>query len=199
MDYQKIIQQIKGKDPAGLLSLYEAYGEKFYAYCVKRWSLSEDAAWEVVYRTMETLLLKGAAYHFESEQHFNNFLFKVLINFLRQEYRKSQASKIDLEFVDLNNEEAMPHGLHVRMNQAAFEEYYRSDHVDSPMLTGIKEALKMLDPIDRDMLLLRAQNYSYDEIAALLRIENNQLKVKHHRAKQKLTNLLKNSPHATQQ
>jgi RNA polymerase sigma-70 factor (ECF subfamily) len=49
--------------------------------------------------------------------------------------------------------------------------------------------------LDRELLLLKAQNYTYDEIASILSIENNQLKVKHHRAKQKLINLLKDVTH----
>jgi RNA polymerase sigma factor (sigma-70 family) len=199
MEYQKIISQIREKNPAGLESLYETYGAKFYGYCLNKWSLSEDAAWEVVYRTLETVILKGAAYDFESEQHFNNFLFKVLINFLRQVYRKNQASKYNLEFVDLNDEETLPRAVINQISRNAFEEYYKIEATDSPLLLALKEALETFDPVDRDLLLLRAQNYSYEEIAQLLSIENNQLKVKHHRAKQKLVNLLKNLPHATQQ
>jgi RNA polymerase sigma factor (sigma-70 family) len=63
--------------------------------------------------------------------------------------------------------------------------------VETPILQAISQALDKLKPIERDLLMLKVQNYSYDEIAKLLSIENNQLKVKHHRAKNKLVKLLK--------
>lgn len=199
MQFKEIISLIREKSPTGLQRLYECYGSKFYSYCIVRWKLSEDDAWDVIYRTLETVVLKGAEYDFESDQHFNNFLFKILVNFLRQQYRRKQTNETELEFVDLSDEFHTPIAIKARANQDAIEEYYRTESVDSPLLTAMKSALDTFEPLDKDLLLLRAQNYSYDEIAKLLDIENNQLKVKHHRAKQKLVNLLKNTPHATQQ
>src|SRR5262245_62107573 len=95
MDYKEIIELIIRKDKQGLEALYNLYGQKFYSYAVKRWSLDEDSAWEVVYQTLETLVLKLPGYEFESKLHFDNFLFKVFTNFLRQFYRKHRNQQMD--------------------------------------------------------------------------------------------------------
>lgn len=190
MTYRDILQLIGNKDSKGLEELYQVYGSKFYAYAIQRWNLSEDDAWDVVYKTLETLVLKLPNYEFKSQALFEGFMFKVLVNFLRQHFRsKRHAQESEIEFVDLNNEE-MPYQISKQINKTAFTEYYKTESVENPALLILNEALNKLDANDKDILLLRAQNYSYDEIAALLGIDNNQLKVKHHRAKQKLLNLI---------
>lgn len=189
MNYETIIEQLKHKDPQALESLYNAYGAKFYDYCIRKWQLSEDAAWEAVYQTIETVVLKGAQYQFESNLHFQNFLFKVLLNFLRQLYRKQQAGRSDLEFVQLDADGDIS-VIQRQIDKKTFADYYQSESVEPEIMRTLNHALSQLAPIDKDLLLLKAQNYTYDEIAEILGIENNQLKVKHHRAKQKLIKLL---------
>ena len=190
-DYLDIIELIGNKDPKGLEELYNIYGSRFYAYSVSRWHLSEDEAWDVVYKTLETLVLKLGNYQFESKALFEGFLFKVLVNFLRQYFRfKRTQHKDEIEFVDLNAEDEMPYYISKQINKNAFAEYYKTELIESPNLIALNDALFQLEETDKDILLLRAQNYSYDEIAKLLEIDNNQLKVKHHRAKQKLVNII---------
>ncbi len=187
MDYKDILELISKKDPKGLEELYQAYGSRFYAYAVHRWNLTQDEAWEVVYKTLETLVLKLSNYQFQSKALFEGFLFKVLLNFVRQYFRsKRSLHEAEIDFVDLNSEEELPFHVSKQINKSAFSDYYKTESVENAELQTLNEALKKLDTIDKDILLLRAQNYSYDEIAALLRIENNQLKVTHHRAKKKL-------------
>ena len=191
MIYQDILQLISNKDPKGLEELYQAYGSRFYAYAIQRWQLSEDEAWEVVYKTLETLILKLSNYQFQSQALFEGFLFKVLVNFLRQHFRsKRNSHEEEIEFVDLNSETEIPHYISKQISKSAFKEYYKTESVENSGLLTLNEALDKLDPLDKDILLLRAQNYSYDEIATLLGIDNNQLKVKHHRAKQKLITVI---------
>ncbi len=191
MNYQDILQLIGDKDPKGLEELYQAYGSRFYAYAVQRWHLSEDEAWEIVYKTLETLVLKLSNYQFQSKAFFEGFLYKVFVNFLRQSFRTKRSSQQnEIEFFDLNDEDELPIYLSKQIGKAAFTDYYKTETVDNPVLVILNDALDKMDEIDRDILLLRAQNYSYEEIAHLLKIDNNQLKVKHHRAKQKLLNII---------
>jgi RNA polymerase sigma factor (sigma-70 family) len=191
MNYQDILRLISDKDPKGLEELYQAYGSRFYAYAFQRWNLTEDEAWEVVYKTLETLVLKLSNYQFQSKALFEGFLFKVLLNFLRQYFRSKRSShEAEIDFVDLNNEEQVPYQVSKQISKAAFSDYYKTESVENPALLILNEALNKLDPMDKDILLLRAQNYSYDEIAGLLSIDNKQLKVTHHRAKQKLLNMI---------
>ncbi len=186
-DYQTIIALIGNKDPRGLEVLYNAYGSRFYAYCIDRWKLTEDEAWEVIYQTLQTLVLKMDNYHFETKGLFEGFLFKVLLNFIRQSFRSKRSKSIqELAFVDLHNEEEIPVFVSKQVNKLAYADYYSSEVIESPDLLALSKALLKLEETDKDILLLRAQNFSYKEIAELLGIDNNQLKVKHHRAKQKL-------------
>ncbi len=189
MNYRTIIAQLRDKDPRALESLYNRYGIKFYDYCIRKWKLSEDGAWEAVYQTLEAMVLKGAQYEFESELHFQNFLFKVLLNFLRQQYRKQHASSAPPEFVQLDTDENTS-AIEKQLDQQSFTDYYRSESVEAPMMRPLHAALSQLNSKDRELLLLKSQNYTYDEIAEILGIENNQLKVTYHRAKQKLIKLL---------
>ena len=199
MDYKEILDKIARKDKSGLEALYNAYGQKFYFYAAKKWSLSEDDAWDVVYQTLETLILKLPGYTFESGQHFDNFIFKVFVNFLRQHYRKSRKEQFEKINVEIeSNIGADPENLteegeasvSFEIDANSFNDYYKAGSIENPQLLALEKALGLLDNEERDLLLLRAQNYSYDEIAHMLKIENNQLKVKHHRSKLKLLKLL---------
>lgn len=190
-DYRTILQFISDKAPMGLELLYERYGRPFYKYAVDRWKMGEEDAWELVYKTLETLVLKLSDYEFESQAKFDGFLFKVFANFLRQKHREIRTKQLpQLKFFDLEKEFVLPGIVQEALTKQAFSSYYASETLESPQLKMLKDSLEQLGQTDRDILLLRAQNYSYEEIARMLGIENTQLKVKHHRAKQKLTDIL---------
>ncbi len=195
-DYQNILEFIKNKDPNGLQELYRSYGRKFYGYAVKKWNLSEDEAWEVVYKTLETLVLKLPNYQFESEAHFNNFLYKVFTNFLRQNFRSQRANQNDIKYININEDptednQGLPSNkLRFEIDKQTFNEYYQLEALENPKLLLLNVALEKLPVGEKDILLLRAQGFSYEEVAQLLKVNNNQLKVKHHRAKQKLLKIL---------
>lgn len=181
---------IASKDPKGLELLYERYGKPFCSYAMKRWGLTEDEALEVIYKTLETLILKLPEYDFGSQAMFDGFLFKVFINFLRQKHRERRTKQLpQIEFFDLEQEFKLPGDVQDALSQQAFSDYYSTENLESVQLKILKASLNQLEQMDRDILLLRAQNYSYDEIAIMLGTENNQLKVKHHRAKRKLMDL----------
>ncbi len=188
--YRILKNWLTGDDKAAWEYLYEQYGKKFYSYCLQKWQLNEDDAWDVVYQTLETLVMKLAAYTFDSQAQFDSFLYTVLINFLRQQYRSKKAKEVsDTVYVDFEAESGLHSGLANYLNSTAVYRFISSDGVKSAELVRLSQALDNLEPIDKDLLLLRAQNYSYEEIAGLLNIDNNQLKVRHHRAKKKLVDL----------
>jgi RNA polymerase sigma factor (sigma-70 family) len=196
MDYLEILDLVSRKDKRCLEILYTTYGRKLYSFAVEKWCLSEDDAWTVVYQTLDTLILKLSEYKFESKNHFENFIFKVFTNFLRQFYRSTRRQQSDIHFVSMDqynlasdeNTTGDPSVLEIEKKD--FEEYYKSGKIENPLLIELQKGLKKLDDIERSLLLLRAQNFSYEEIAELLRIDNNQLKVRHHRAIKKLLKLL---------
>jgi RNA polymerase sigma-70 factor (ECF subfamily) len=187
--FQKISDLVKKRDSNALKILYEEYGKKFYSYSLKRWYLSQDEGWEVVYRTLETLVLKLSNYTFSTQADFDRFIFRVLINFLRQNYRSAQAKSKDIEFVDLDSID-LGNNFEKYLSTASLKDYYKTESFDSPILTHLKSVLENFSEVDRDLLLLRAQNFSYEEIAKMLNLDNAQLKVRHHRAKKKLVEIL---------
>lgn len=197
MDYKQILELIKVKDPKGYEALYLLYANKFFGYAVNKWLFSEDDAMNVVYQTLETLVLKISNYEFESKAHFENFIYKVFTNFLRQQFRQNRKKQQEISFATLPEIELDNQGeshdfskIESSFSVDAFDEYYQTEASDNPKLILLEMALEKLDKSDKEILLLRAQNFSYDEIAAMLGIENNQLKVKHHRAKSRLLKIL---------
>jgi RNA polymerase sigma factor (sigma-70 family) len=191
MHYQELIQKIRDKDSSCLEELYNQYGKKLYAYCLQQWHLDEDRAWEAVYQTLEAMILKGGQYEFESEARFNGFLFKVLFNFIRQAHRKNKGATLDIVSIDMHTNENLSPQLQVTADEQISFDELREGQDNNRLLQKVTVALSKLNPDERDLLLLKSQNYTYDEIAAMLKIENNQLKVRHHRAKQKLLQQLK--------
>jgi RNA polymerase sigma-70 factor (ECF subfamily) len=198
VEYLEIIEILKKKDRKSLEILYNIYGRKLISYALNKWFLDEDEAWEIVYQTLETLVMKISEYNFESKIHFDNFIFKVFTNYLRQYYRKHRQHQVDVIYTNLNeyqnveeNENDNKNNLLMQeINHQIFTKYYESEIIEDPKLIVIQEALNQLGEFDKDILLLRAQNYSYDEIAQMLNVENNQLKVRYHRAKNKLHKII---------
>jgi RNA polymerase sigma factor (sigma-70 family) len=190
VNYTEIIERIKGKDPASMEMLYDTYGRQFYTYCIKKWECDEDNAWDIVYRTLETLVLKLDRYEFVSQAKFDGFLFRVLMNYIRKSFRSVRVQQgLMLEPVDFN-EDQLPREVDEQLTRDAFERYYRDEEIENPAILEMNDALAQMDTEDRDILLLRAQNYSYEEVGSFLGIDAENLKVKYHRAKKKLIQLM---------
>jgi len=188
--YTEIIERIKGKDPASMEMLYETYGRHFYTYCIQKWECDEDNAWDIVYRTLETLVLKLDRYEFISQAKFDGFLFRVLMNYIRKSFRSVRVQHgLLLEPVDFNEEE-LPREVDEQLAREAFDQYYRDEEIENPAILELNDALAKMDTEDRDILLLRAQNYSYEEVGRFLGIDDENLKVKYYRAKKKLIHLM---------
>lgn len=193
MDYKDILELIRLKDKRGIEALYDNYGKKLYSHAIIKWGFSEDEAWEAVYKTLDTLLLKLPGYAIESDLHFNNLVFKIFKNYLRQHLRDRRRKEEKIEFVSIEKFENIPGAnevIELDTDDVAFTDYYKSEVLETSLFTNLKIALEKLAPSDKEILLLRAQNYSYDEIAGLLNIKSDQLKVKYFRAKKKLVELI---------
>jgi RNA polymerase sigma factor (sigma-70 family) len=199
MTYIDIISLIEKKDRKGWEQLYNLYGRKFYGFAVNNWAFDEDQAWEVVYQTLEAIILKIGSYEIQSQAHFDNLLFKIFINFLRQQYRKLRKSasyelisinELQDTFADESEEPSKGENVSEPFSSDFINEYLNNSESENPKLKLLENALEKLDKQERDLLLLKANGFSYDQIAEMLKIENNQLKVKHYRAKNKLIKLL---------
>lgn len=199
MKFNEIIKLIDEKNPKGWENLFIQYGQKFYGFAVINWKFSEDESWGIVHQTLETVILKIGEYKIESQAHFDNLLFKIFTNFLRQAYRKKKRIEKDFQLIPLGEMEISiddePNEIEISefnipFDEGFFKEYYDTEETDSPKLKELELALEKLEPLEKELLLLKANEFTYDQIAEMLQIENNQLKVKHHRAKQKLIKFL---------
>jgi RNA polymerase sigma-70 factor (ECF subfamily) len=195
MKYTELISLLRNQDKKGLKMLYTEYGANLYDYAVSRWKFTEDEAWEVIYKTLETLLNKVHEYEFESQKHFENFLFKVFKNNLGQLYRTKKRNEENIRFLTMDQIQLVNDGDEEEWNanipDSNILHDYFSDGLNentSPLFKNLQAALEALKQNERDLLMLRAQNFSYREIAEMLGLEEKeeQLKVKYLRAKKKL-------------
>jgi len=199
MKLNEVISLLQTKDIKGLEKLYTEYGERLYDFAVNKWKFTEDEAWEIVYKTLETLLNKGSEYNFESIRHFENFLYKVFKNNLAQLYRTKKRNKENVQFMNMDqiqieNDKDKGYINVDFVDSNAIMDYYSKEFVAKsfPLLDQLKSALGKLKKEEQDILLLRAQNFTYGEIRKMLDPEKkeNHLKVIHLRAKRKLVELM---------
>jgi RNA polymerase sigma factor (sigma-70 family) len=194
--YQKVISGFQTEPNEGLKILFEGYGQQLFGFSVTHFHIDEDEGYEVLYKTMETVGKVITRYEFSSENHFANWLFKIHKNNILQLLRTKKRKEQQFQIVDINDwkneaKELMDESFDLESFKTVIEEIalvnpYESSHKTSRLFLAMQKALQELSEVERDLLLLRMNNYSYDETAAMLGLENNQLKVKFIRAKAKV-------------
>lgn len=172
----EIISKIKKKDADAVAYMYNNYGKKLYGYAISKWNLNEDEAWDIIYKTLYKVVEVIDNYSFENENKFIGFVFKIFINYLRNNYRDKKNKQIDT--VELTEKDER------RMIDKSTTEY---TEVLSDQMKCLQEQLKKLEDWKRIVLLMRAQNYSYEEIAKYAHKPADQLKVYHMRLKKEVT------------
>ncbi|MES2591203.1 MAG: sigma-70 family RNA polymerase sigma factor [Bacteroidota bacterium] len=170
-----IISKIKQKDSDGITLLYNRYGKQLYGYSVSKWKLSEDDSWELVYKTLYKVISVIDNYSFENENKFTAFLFKIFINYLRNHYRDNKDRYLETT------------ELHESHEKISAERDEQSNEKLSPLMQCLQKALHILEDWQRIVLLMRAQNYSYEDIAKYVSKPTDQLKVYHMRLKKIVT------------
>ena len=196
MKYTDIIEQLQSDLNKGLTKLYEGYGKQLYGYGVQHMHLSEDESYDALYKTLYTVGQVIDRYEFNSESHFKNWLFKIhknnVLQILRTRKNKEQEFKpVSFDEWIIEAEELEDSGLDLQKFKPAIEMISevnrdKEEPSTSPLMPAMQEALKQISDVERELLFLRMKNYSYDEIADMLGIENKQLKVKFLRAKAKV-------------
>lgn len=172
-----LIKDIKKKDKQAIALLYNRYGKKLYGYAVKRWSVSEDDAWELIYKTIYKIISVIDKYTFETEEKFGAFVFQVFINYLRNHYKAAKRDSV--ETVDFNDTHASSaHDKQHEIQEPANESAY---------MKCLKKAMDQLEDWKRILLLMKAQDFSYADISNYVGKPPEQLKVYHLRAKQVIT------------
>jgi RNA polymerase sigma factor (sigma-70 family) len=163
-----------------LTEIYNRYGKKLYSYALKTWKVDEDAAWNLIYKTLYKVIETHGNYTFESEDKFASFVFRIFINYLRNHYRDKKQQN-DPVPIDLSNSSlhAFDHGGMQVAETAPNEK-----------LAVLNEVLDQLEDWQRMLLLMRSEGMSYSEIAGFIDKPENQLKVYYQRLKEQLTKKL---------
>jgi RNA polymerase sigma factor (sigma-70 family) len=173
----ELVQEIRKKNKAAITLLYNCYGKKLYGYAIYKWNLDEDEAWEIVYQTLYKIIEVSDKYTFIDENKFVGFIYKVFVNNLRNFYQKKKSKHV--ETVDLNE------NYHSTPNEK--EDATEDTPANSPQMNYLQEELQQLEDWKKILLLMRAQDYSYEEIATYIKKPANQLKVYYMRLKNQLT------------
>ena len=169
------ILQNKNKETVAIL--YERYGKKLYGYAMHKWKVEEDDAWELVYKTLYKVMSVGEKYNFENEGKFSSFLFKTFINYLRNHYRDTKAKGIvTIELLE----------THEKISSDRKEGDDEKEST-SPLMRCLQKALAILEDWQRILLLMRAQDHSYEDISPYVSRPSDQLKVYYMRLKKVVT------------
>ena len=155
--------------------VYKKYGKKLYGYAVTKWNVNEDEAWELIYKTIDKTVDTANRYSFENEKKFASFIFKIFINYLRNHYRDTKNKRLETVSI-IENFEYSEH----------LEEAPENDENESSNMKLLQEELSKLEDWQRILLLMRAQNYSYEEIANFINKPVEPLKIYYLRYKQRI-------------
>jgi|GEM_PF-607537 len=207
--YLDVISKFKQSLNEGLTVLYEGYGQHLFQFTINKWQLDEDEAYDTVYKTLEAVCKVIDRYQFDSENHFSNWLLKIHKNNILQLIRAKKAKdqivfhyedwmaevvQYEDEAFDMSNYEPIVEKLN-------YNTPYKDSPLNNQLFFAMQKALMLVPDNDREILLLRMNNYTYEEISQMLGIPNISLKVKFNRAKAKVQKktleILKDSNHET--
>jgi RNA polymerase sigma factor (sigma-70 family) len=172
------IYQLKKLDRNSFITAaYNRYGKKLYAYAITHWNVTEDEAWDLIYKTIYKIQDTCHKYTFESEEKLASFIFRVFINYLRNHYRDNKTSKT-LEWMPMDDVDLSTH-----------EERNMLENPNKN-LKALNEVLDEMEDWERMLLLMRSEGRAYSEIATYIDKPEGQLKVYYQRLKEKLTKKL---------
>lgn len=160
-----------------ITEVYNRYGKKLYSYAVRTWNTNEDAAWELVYKTIYKVIDSYTNYTFESEEKFASFVFRIFINYLRNHYRDNKQEKM-LEFLTIDDVSPEEETAQAPVT------------ITNEKLKALNEELDKMEDWQRMLLLMRSEGKPYSEIAQYIDKPENQLKVYYQRLKEQITKKL---------
>jgi RNA polymerase sigma factor (sigma-70 family) len=174
----EFIHDLKKLDKNGFITaIYSRYGRKLYAYAVTNWKVTEDDAWDLIYKTLYKVMDSYHKYEFVSEEKFASFIFKIFINYLRNHYRDTKAERTVafqvMDDVDLSSK-----------NETEPAE------TANKKLMQLNEVLDNMEAWERMLLLMRSEGRAYSDIATYIDKPESQLKVYYQRLKERLTKKL---------
>lgn len=171
---QETYNVIRKKKKKGLELFYTRYGKKLLAYAIDRWNADEDTSWELIYKTYDNIAKNIKKTSFASEEKFASYVLVTFLNLLRNHFRDTA------KHVQVVNEESID-GF-----ESATEEDEGELQLESVDMTLLRAELDLLEDWERMLLLMRAQQMSYSEIAKFVDKPADQLRVYYQRLKKKV-------------
>lgn len=166
-----LLESSKGNTSAFRL-LYEVVKDDAFRFTRYRVG-SRDDALDILQETFIDLweALKKKRFAYVSDPEFRGFLYTILKRRIARYYRFRKTA-LSLDDLEIDPEEA--------------------DHSEA---SHILRSLERLNPEDQEVMRLRYfEGQSFGEIASLLNKEENAIKVRHHRALEKLRQILDYDP-----
>jgi len=174
-------QSVQASSNDFLTEIYNRYGKKLYGYAVRTWKVSEDDAWNLIYKTLYKVIETHANYTFENEDKFASFVFRIFINYLRNDYRDKKNQATEVTSVDLSDS---------HLHAAGGDSMQATEIEQDQKVMVLNEVLDQMEDWQRMLLLMRSEGMAYSEIAAYIDKPENQLKVYYQRLKEQLTKKL---------
>jgi RNA polymerase sigma factor (sigma-70 family) len=172
METYKVLKHNKEK---GIQLLFELYSKKLLIYASRTWNMEEDAAWDLIYKTIYKTAEVIGQYEFQNEQKFASFIFKIFINQIRDYLRQSKTAAHGIEEVELSD-----YIINNYRNETS--EKAKPSH----LMSVLEIELNKLEDWQRMLLLLRSQDMAYSDIAKYVDKPEKQLKVYYARLKLKI-------------
>ena len=169
---------LKKKEKKSIEILYIRYGRKLRDFAIRTWKLDEDSAIDIVYKTLFKIVESIDNYDFISEERFASFVFTLFMNFLKNFHRDDKKRKESVDIFYNDDLEKFETCKSTELN---------GDVIPNNKMILLQQELDKMNDWERMLLLLRAQDMPYSEIARYIDKPEEQLKVYHQRLKAKLT------------
>lgn len=172
MTDEQAMQSVKAGDLDKAAILFERYKHRLFNFFLK-FSGDEAASQDMTQNTFYRMLKYRQS--FNEENQFKAWIYQIARNILKDSYKENQTKMIDLKSARLKH-----------------------DTESEPMMKNEQEqllhqALKKLPNDQREILILsRFEELKYEEIGQILGLSVANVKVKAHRAIQKLREIVRN-------
>jgi RNA polymerase sigma factor (sigma-70 family) len=153
--------------------LYNQYGHKLAGYAMRVYNVTEDAAWDMVYKTIYKMLEVVVDHEFENEHKLGGFMFRTFVNYLKN-YLRDEKTKTGGAVI-------------ISIEDSKRDFANRNPQVQSDLkMRLLKAELDKLEDWQRILLLMHSQGCSYADIAKYVNKPEHQLKVYYGRLKNRL-------------
>ncbi len=169
MSIETLIDRVKTGDRAAFREIYERLADRVFSFVRSRTRTREDAL-DTLQEIFADFWSGMRGFQFRSEPELYAYIYTVAKRKISRRYRRAREQMFHVEIEDVAD---------VVVDEASHEEKIAA--------LDVKNAIAQLKEKDREIIELRyGAGLSFGEIAALTGKSENALKVRHHRAVEKL-------------